>query len=65
MSRAGGRRPTACNDVPAGPGGHAGADDRRDGVAAVDHKGGLVPEFFTGDPVPFPGVINTARRGTG
>jgi hypothetical protein len=59
MSRAGGRCPRACNDAPAGPGGHAGAGDGRDGVAAVDHKGGLVPEFFTGDPVPFPGVIST------
>jgi hypothetical protein len=58
MSRVGGRCTRACNEAPAGPRGDAGGDDRRDGVAAVDQRGGLVSGFFTGDPVPFPGVIN-------
>jgi hypothetical protein len=59
MSGVGGRRPRACHDASAGPRGHAGVMTAA--VAAslqLTARGGLVSGFLTGDPVPFPGVIN-------
>ena len=59
MSGVGGRRPRACHDASAGPRGHAGVMTGA-GAASLQltARGGLVSGFLTGDPVPFPGVIN-------
>lgn len=51
MSRVGGRRPRACHHAYAGPAAVAAS-------LQLTARGGLVSEFLTGDPVPFPGVIN-------